>query len=207
MAEECYDIGMQKGSKFSCHDFACLDLCKLDHVKKLCRHSCGICGSKSTVGIPAPPSIQILERGKHFAQLTFLFQESSCPLKSFELHHRPTVRGRHTTLGTIHAGESGEERYILRGIMPDISYDLQLRVRNSFGWSKSSPRLKIHPQNSMVERRVSFVASDAEKDDFVHKQGKLWEKDHLEKKKRLIARARKEALEHANTDSIANEEL
>ena len=65
----------------------------------------------------------------------------------------------------------------------------------------------MHPQNSTVERRVSFVASDAKKDDFVHRQGKLGEKDHLEKKKRLIARARKEALEHANKASIANEEL
>eukprot|EP00949_MAST-11_sp_MAST-11-sp1_P004672 g4672.t1 len=41
-AGACKDIE-KEGSKYSCADFARLKLCKLNHVKKSCRRSCGLC--------------------------------------------------------------------------------------------------------------------------------------------------------------------
>ena len=151
-AEVCTDAGVE-GGKYSCTDFACLKLCHLSHVKKLCQKSCGLCGNLKTVGLPSaplPPSVVT----RTSSSVTLMWDppaDSLCPIKQIELAFQPPVRGRKTMLLTS-KGKAGEQT-VVRGLFGDIKYEVYLRVKSSFGWSPSS--------SPMFVQRVGWREQDA----------------------------------------------
>jgi hypothetical protein len=179
----CIDVGTGNKSKYSCLDYACLQLCHLGHVKKFCKHTCGLCGSE-VVYLPAVPEAPILyQRSDHSAVLKFESPVSKCPIKQIEYRVIPPAKGG----GDKFLFHPGKKMSTILGLFKDIRYTVTLRCRSSFGWSKSSAPLTIPS---------TFVASTASTQKGKHKILPQNEAHHKKKKKRLIARANREAEQH-----------
>ena len=141
-AVECVDKGTGSASKYSCTDYACLQLCHLGHVKKLCQKTCGMCGT-STIGLPSTPTSPLLfKRSDTSAKLSFnLEKDTICPVKQIEFRLTPPAKGgKSTFLLTVKPTETTS---VLRGLLSEQSYTLTFRIKSSFGWSLSSSELNI----------------------------------------------------------------
>ena len=141
-AVECVDKGTGSASKYSCTDYACLQLCHLGHVKKLCQKTCGMCGT-STIGLPSTPTSPLLiKRSDTSAKLSFnLEKDTTCPVKQIEFRLTPPAKGgKSTFLLTVKPTETTS---VLRGLLSEQSYTLTFRIKSSFGWSLSSSELNI----------------------------------------------------------------
>jgi hypothetical protein len=139
---KCEDIGTGETSKYTCLDYACLNLCHLGHVKKLCRKTCGLCGT-STVGLPSIPVPPTL-RKRSDSQATFAFdlqQGSLCPIKQIEFRLTPPNKaGKSAFLLTVKATQTSAA---IRGLLSDITYAVTFRTKSSFGWSTTSNSVEI----------------------------------------------------------------
>ena len=142
---ECVDAGMGEGSKHSCLDYACMNLCHMSHVRKKCALTCGACqraeGGQKTVGLPLLPAAPVLvKREASAAVLSWALPASSCPVRSAELTFVPPLRGRKSFL--VASGKPPFE-YTAAGLLGDILYTVSIRVKSSFGWSPPSPELIV----------------------------------------------------------------
>ena len=220
---DCVDIGTASTSKYSCVDYACLSLCHLGHVQKLCSKTCGLCGT-DTVDLPSTPASPILnERTKQSAVLSWVEPRSVCKIKQIEYRITPPAKGG-KSIFLFTAAKKHRERIV--GLFGDISYSATLRVKSSFGWSLPSEVVAI-PQaalptvpstvSSTVSSKVtSTVTSTAPPivlpivpsvpsevppivPPIVPQQQAMPptnEESHKTKKERLIARANREAAQH-----------
>ena len=137
--EGCTDAGMGAASKYSCVDYACMNLCHMSHVRKNCRRTCGACdpeGVQETIGLPpAPEAPKIVARKSAGATIGWQLPASVCPVKTAELTFSPPVRGRASYL--VSQGKKVPSEYAVVGMLADIEYTVTIRVKSSFGWSLS----------------------------------------------------------------------
>ena len=201
---DCVDIGTASTSKYSCLDYACLSLCHLGHVQKLCSKTCGLCGT-DTVDLPSTPASPILnERTKQSAVLSWVEPSTLCKIKQIEYRITPPAKGG-KSIFLFTAAKKHRERIV--GLFADISYSVTLRVKSSFGWSLPSevvaiPQAALLPPTvpSTVPSTVSPTPSVPTKVSSIVPQQQAMpptnEESHKTKKERLIARANREATQH-----------